>query len=237
MNDIDYKNINFFHSVKIEDGKVNKTENGSVIKYPHVYTPGLVKVENLRNLYLFDSISFENKSVLDVGCWDGYFSFESELKGASEVVSLDNPKFRWGGMDGYNFLHQFYKSKAKFVLGNVYNLRESLGEKRFDIILCYGVLYHLSDPLLALVNLFEYSKEYLILEGIFFESNERKLELIECGFANDASNIYKMSSGYINYVSQLYGFKVEKIEYHQGFRGSVLLKKVKNFSTNYIIHV
>ena len=226
---MDYKNIKFFHKVRL------KKQIGQKL-YNFVYTPGLVDIECLRNLYFFDSIPFENKSVLDVGCWDGYFSFESEIKGASEVVSLDNPNFRWGGMDGYNFLHEYYNSNAKFVIGNVLSLNESFPpDKKFDIVLCYGVLYHLSDPLRALINLFEITNEYLILEGIFYESKDRNLELIEYGFSSDTSNIYKISSGYMEYISNLYGFKIEKMEYHLDYRGSVLLKREKEFKQNYSI--
>ena len=37
------------------------------------------------------------------------------------------------GMDGYNFLHQYYNSNAKFVEGDVRNLTSSLKDKKFDI--------------------------------------------------------------------------------------------------------
>lgn len=219
--DDSYKNINFFHKIKLSNGD---------------YTPGLVDIESLRGLYQFDSIPFENKSVLDVGCWDGYFSFESEKKGATEVVSLDNPNYRWGGMDGYNFLHSYYNSNVKFVTGNVYKLKDSLINKKFDIVLCYGVLYHLSDPLLALKNLFEVSKDYLILEGIFYDSKNKSMDLIDLGFANDKSNIYNISSGYINYISKIYGFNVINYVYHSGHRASILLKRYNESPDGYIIN-
>lgn len=34
--------------------------------------------------------SVEGKTVLDIGAWDGYFSFEAERRGASRVVALDH---------------------------------------------------------------------------------------------------------------------------------------------------
>ena len=219
--DESYKNLSFFHKVKLNNGD---------------YTPGLVDIEQLRGLYQFDSISFENKSVLDVGCWDGYFSFESEKKGANEVISLDNPNYRWGGMGGYDFLHNYYSSKAKFVTGNVYKLKDSLNDKKFDIVLCYGVLYHLSDPLLALKNLFEVCSDSLILEGIFYDSKNKSMEFIDLGFANDKSNIYTISSGYINYISNIYGFKAVNYVYHSGHRASILLKRYKETHDGYIIN-
>lgn len=218
---VNYKNISFWHKVKLKDNE---------------YTPGIIDVQNFRKDYLFDEISFQDKTVLDVGCWDGYFSFESEKKGAKEVVSLDNTKFRWGGMDGYNFLHQYYNSNAKFVEGDVRNLTSSLKDKKFDIVLCYGVLYHISDPLIALKNLFNVANEYLILEGIFYRSPEKKLELIDCGiYGEDRSNIYRMSHGYINYISKMYGFKIEKSNYHLGYRASILLKRDREPDVTYLI--
>lgn len=51
-----------------------------------VITPGLRGWE-------FDALglpSVAGKTVLDVGAWDGYFSFEAERRGASRVVALDH---------------------------------------------------------------------------------------------------------------------------------------------------
>jgi len=35
------------------------------------------------------------KSVLDIGAWDGFYSFEAERAGASRVVALDTSRGRW----------------------------------------------------------------------------------------------------------------------------------------------
>src|SRR6266496_2065088 len=37
----------------------------------------------------FDSLDFVGKRVLDVGCWDGLWSFEAERRGAGEVYATD----------------------------------------------------------------------------------------------------------------------------------------------------
>ena len=37
---------------------------------------------------------FEGKTVLDIGAWDGYYSFPAERQGASRVVALDH--YAWG---------------------------------------------------------------------------------------------------------------------------------------------
>ena len=89
--------IQWFHRVTLQDGRV---------------TAGVVDVARHESLYLFDRLAFEGKSVLDIGCWDGYFSFMAEQRGARRVVSLDDPEFRWGGLDGYKFLHRHFQSRA-----------------------------------------------------------------------------------------------------------------------------
>jgi tRNA (mo5U34)-methyltransferase len=59
---------------------------------PTLRTAGVKSAERLRqeldDLNLPDDLS--GKSVLDVGAWDGYFSFALERRGASRVVALDH---------------------------------------------------------------------------------------------------------------------------------------------------
>jgi tRNA (mo5U34)-methyltransferase len=55
-----------------------------------VVTDGFCK-KYLENGHLPD---FKGKSVLDIGAWDGYYSFLAEREGASKVVALDH--YVWG---------------------------------------------------------------------------------------------------------------------------------------------
>ena len=83
------------------------------------------------------------KRALDIGAWDGWFTFELERRGA-QVVAIDrwdNPRFRE--------MHAALGSHAEYRQMNVYDLDPAkLG--RFDVVLFLGVLYHLKHPLLAL---------------------------------------------------------------------------------------
>ena len=48
-------------------------------------------------------LSFAGRTVLDVGAWDGFFSFEAERRGASRVVATDHYSWHglgWGTGDG-----------------------------------------------------------------------------------------------------------------------------------------
>jgi tRNA (mo5U34)-methyltransferase len=180
--------IQWFHQVTLQDGRI---------------TPGLVDVARHETLYLFDRLDFNGKSVLDIGCWDGYFSFMAEQRGAARVVSLDDPEFRWGGLDGYNFLHEHFHSKAEWRKGSIFDLPE----ERFDIVLCYGVLYHVSDPLAALINTFHAALQEVVFEGLIFENPQPILYLLSPSeFHGDPTNIYAMSMGYVEKVAALCGF-------------------------------
>ena len=83
------------------------------------------------------------KRVLDVGAWDGWFSFEMERRGA-EVVAIDcwdNPRFRQ--------MHGTLGSRVDYRIMDLYDISpRRLG--RFDVVLFLGVLYHLRHPLLGL---------------------------------------------------------------------------------------
>jgi len=98
------------------------------------------------------------KRVLDIGAWDGWFSFEMERRGA-EVVAIDcwdNPRFRQ--------VHAALNSKVDYRQLDVYDLSpETVG--RFDIVLFMGVLYHLKHPLLALEKVCSVTKELAAVES------------------------------------------------------------------------
>jgi tRNA (mo5U34)-methyltransferase len=92
------------------------------------------------------------KSVLDIGAWDGFFSFESERRGAARVVAIDAS---WTGADGgptkygFSLAHRALGSKVEAHHLSVYDLDPAtLGT--FDVVLFLGVLYHVRDPLGAL---------------------------------------------------------------------------------------
>lgn len=207
----DFNKIQFFHKVKLDD---------------EIYTNGVSNMEEFRPCYIFDELDLSNKTVLDVGCWDGYFSFEAEKKGASRVTSFDDPRCRWGGMDGYFFLHNYFKSRASFVNGNVYNLSKMFNAKEFDVVLCYGVLYHLTDLLFALKNLFHVCKDTIVFEGHFSNSDLLCLEIIPNRFLNnDTGNVYFPSIPYMKLMGTYSGFELEKTSPSMGDRLNLLFRR------------
>src|SRR5262249_12248474 len=125
-----------------------------------VITPGVHKLEELRDNYerfnLPDDLT--GKRVLDIGCWDGFYSFESERRGAQVVaVAVRRPE---------NFFKacRALGSRVEFHELSVYQInRDLLGS--FDIVLFLGVLYHLRHPLLALERVCEVTNDVAVIES------------------------------------------------------------------------
>ena len=89
------------------------------------------------------------KSVLDIGAWDGFFSFECERRGAARVLAIDT--FAWDhyGKDGFLLAHEMLKSKVEHQRCAAEDIdAATLGT--FDLVLFLGVFYHLRSPIQVL---------------------------------------------------------------------------------------
>jgi len=92
------------------------------------------------------------KSVLDIGAWDGFFSFECERRGASRVLAVDT--FAWDhyGKDGFLLAHEALNSKVEHRRLAAEEIdAATLGT--FDVVLFLGVFYHLRSPISVLERL------------------------------------------------------------------------------------
>ena len=96
---------------------------------------------------------------LDIGAWDGPFTFELERRGA-EVTALD---IQDPDVTVFNAVKEIKNSSAAYVRCSVYDaLPEALGT--FDLVLFAGVYYHLKNPVLS----FQRIRELLNDEGTLF---------------------------------------------------------------------
>ena len=59
---------------------------------PGIYTPGIARDHGYR-LAVLGSDRFAGRSVLDVGAFDGFYSFLAEVRGARRVVAVDNEQY------------------------------------------------------------------------------------------------------------------------------------------------
>jgi tRNA (mo5U34)-methyltransferase len=112
--------------------------------------------------------SLDGQTVLDIGAWDGFFSFEAERRGASRVLATDYYSWYgngWGTKAGFQLARAALNSRVEDLDIDVMDLSpERVGT--FDVVLLLGVLYHLPNPLLALERVASVSRRLLVLETV-----------------------------------------------------------------------
>ncbi|MDQ6677335.1 MAG: class I SAM-dependent methyltransferase [Acidobacteriota bacterium] len=147
----DLATLGWYHSMELPTGEV---------------IPGLQTIEQLKARLAQFPIpqDLAGKRVLDIGAWDGWFTFEMERRGAS-VVAVDlSPNTR------FLKARDLMGSQAEYHIMDVLDLSpERLG--LFDIVLFFGVLYHLKHPLLALERVCAMSTDLVLVESYVSDSS------------------------------------------------------------------
>lgn len=132
---------------------------------PDLITPGWSdpRSEKLPHFGLPSDMS--GMRVLDVGCAEGFFSFEAERRGAREVVGIDSFP---DSIRRATLCRDALGSRVTPYLCNVYDAQaKTFGT--FDLVMCFGVLYHLRHPLLALEQLRSVCSGTLLLQTATWE--------------------------------------------------------------------
>jgi SAM-dependent methyltransferase len=104
-----------------------------------------------RARYVFDPLtrafagSLAGKRVLDLGCNSGYFALQAIERSCDFVLGVDGRQMH---VDQANFVFAekgVESDRYRFIAGDATS--EDLGQwGPFDIVLCLGLLYHVSDP-------------------------------------------------------------------------------------------
>ena len=118
-----------------------------------LYTPGKARDHGYRLASI--PASFEGLSVLDVGAFDGFYSFLAETRGAARVLAIDSEQYldwvedRWGvkltGGEGFRTIKHLLRSQVEYRRMDAFALDEL--EERFDFIFCFGLLHRVENPL------------------------------------------------------------------------------------------
>jgi len=232
QNDIEaIKAIHWWHRIPvgIVDGKI-------------FYTPG--DVEHGPNGGDYATTRFglprdlTGKTVLDIGAWDGYFSFEAEKRSAALVAASDmalsiSNKNRleqgnWGGNKGFRLAHHLLGSKVRFIESSIFRIDEAVHQSAlnsigdlseteypfsYDVVLFYGVLYHLIEPFFALQKLASVTKGMALIETAISKGNGLTMEL-RPGFDNDPTNWWYPTIPCLQEMLTRVGFSRTEIVYN-----------------------
>jgi tRNA (mo5U34)-methyltransferase len=144
-------NVNWYHQIDLGDGIVTPGVDDSPSRMAPLELP--------RDL--------SGKSVLDIGAWDGFFSFEAERRGASRVLATDSYCWSgegWGTKEGFLTASRILGSRVDDLEIDVMDLSsDRIGT--FDLVLFVGVLYHMRHPLLALERVAGVTGDQLIFDS------------------------------------------------------------------------
>lgn len=176
--------ITWFHSIELGNGVVTKGFKS--------------REQLLAEATIIFRHGVEGKTVLDIGAWDGGFSFEAERRGASDVLATDHFCWSgpgWGTKAGFNHARRALGSKVRSRDVDVPKLsKKKVGA--FDVTLLLGVLYHVKDPFTCLERVCELTRETLIVETVTLAEDSplalaRYIEGAELN--NDATNFWALN--------------------------------------------
>jgi SAM-dependent methyltransferase len=129
---------------------------------------------------ILDSIGIENKSVLDIGCSDGYFSIECARKTSESVLGIDLDPLR---IERANFINEvFGLSNVKFDVVDLYDIPEN----GFDVVLGLGLLHRVPDIDLCLKRIAAIG-QHVLLE---FKTLDDERPILEESGGKTKSNEY-----------------------------------------------
>lgn len=206
-----------------------------------IVTPGKV----MHNFRTFERLalpaSLAGKRVLDIGAWDGYYSFECEKRGADEVVAIDNlnrmqrpdeKQYASLGSKGFQIAKEILGSKVKYYDMDVYDLSpEKLGQ--FDIVLFLGVLYHLKYPVMAFEKISAVCKGSMYIETAYLKtfSNRPLIQYVEGGtLNNDPTNWCLPNISSVAAMARDAGFKKTDVLYHSPLSVRAIVKGLLGMS-------
>ena len=195
------------------EAEVKKSMN-SVSWYHSIEINGMMPID-IRTSLQYQMWAAQNipddlsgKSVLDIGCADGFYSFLAESRGAKRVVAVDFMKW-----DGFDVAKKLLDSKVEHKILKVEHLEEL--KEKFDVIFFFGVYYHLANPVDALQKIFLKVNDggNAFLAGHIVDSGESLM----CYYdefemhPNDDSNWWAASPSCITQIAKRVGFKDAKL--------------------------
>lgn len=142
--------VRWFHTMELAPG----------VRTPGVYEPS----RTLARLGLPERM--DGLRVLDVGAWDGFYSFEMERRGA-DVLATDS--YCWGGggwgtKAGFDLARETLGSQVRDQWIDPLDLSPEAVGGTFDVVLLLGVLYHIRHPMLLLERVRSVTSGLLVLE-------------------------------------------------------------------------
>ncbi len=141
---------------------------------------------NIKYNLLRKHFNLKDKRVADIGCNNGYYMFRMLEDKPKSLVGFDpSPLYK----TQFDLINHFVKSDIVYELLGVEHVE--FYEDKFDIIFCLGVLYHRSDPVAMLKQLFKgLDKKGEVILDTFYIDGQEELALCPESSYSKIPNIY-----------------------------------------------
>jgi tRNA (mo5U34)-methyltransferase len=164
--------------------------------------------------------SLAGKSVLDVGCNAGFFSFMAAERGAESVLGVDyNDRY----VEQARFCNAVRGDKVEFRVMPVGDVRK-LG-RSFDITLCIGLLYHVHDILGAIQAISDVTTEMAIVESAIHPNTSDVPLLLYTGNDKKLPGHWHPNMSALSAMLLAVGFQRVEPTFRDGGRGGIVAFK------------
>jgi ubiquinone/menaquinone biosynthesis C-methylase UbiE len=133
-----------------------------------IFDPAHVNRHAQRREYFFSPLvemcggSLAGKRVLDLGCNAGFWSLAAIEAGADFVLGIDGRSMH---IDQARLVFEakgVEPSRYRFEMSDVFQLE--LQDEPFDVVLCFGLLYHVSKPFELMERIAEWNSDILVID-------------------------------------------------------------------------
>jgi SAM-dependent methyltransferase len=182
----------------------------SKLKFPGTYSLSDLEFYDsvVHNPYLqiFDSAVTGTKSVLDIGCGSGFIT---------NFLARRHPEVQFDAVDFSDSIDYAKKFTETANISNIHYYKENfldwVTDKKYDLVICNGVLHHIPEHEIALEKLKDLTNNKLVL-GIYNTYGKLLKKLVPVKYIND-----------VLYIDQ------EKCPFEVSFTDAEFRSKLKDF--------
>ena len=133
-----------------------------------------------RRRYFFDALlrvmggSLKGHRVLDLGCNAGFWASQAMAADADFLLGVDG---RQGQLDQASLVFEakgIDPSRYRFEQGNIF---EHDFTEKFDVVMCLGLMYHISKPVELFELMTRVGAETIVIDTVISPSNESIFEV------------------------------------------------------------
>jgi FkbM family methyltransferase len=152
-----------------------------IFDQPHYESLNLARVEAAREVLLDLKVQLHLETAIDVGCGLGHFSeFLRSIGFRVTAVDGRNQNVDEGSRRHPDIVFHTLDAESPALL--------DLG--KFDLVFCFGLLYHLENPFRVLRNLHALTSKLLLVESMIRPGSKPQMDLVDEGTTEDQALLH-----------------------------------------------